>query len=198
MATHPYGGAEIPVGVSARHCHLSAEDAAVLFGPGAALTPDSPLSQPGQFAAKERLVVAGPRGAIAGVRVLGPTRALTQVELSVTDAITVGLRPPVRESGVHRGTPGLVLIGPCGSVTLESGVIIAQRHIHMHPDDERRFGVRNGNLVWVAAALGDRRLVFGDVLVRVSERYRLEFHIDTDEANAAGLRSGETVVLVKP
>lgn len=189
---------EIRVGVSARHCHLSVADLETLFGPGAQLTPDFDLSQPGQFAAKERVVLAGPRGAIARVRVLGPTRKSTQVEISATDAITLGVRPPVRESGDHHETPGLTLIGPKGTVTLGSGLMVAKRHIHMQPEDAQRMGVTNGETVWVACAKGDRPLIFGGVVIRVSKSYRLEFHIDTDEANAAAIQSGETVVLVKP
>lgn len=191
------GEGRIPVGVSARHVHLSPEHVETLFGPGAALTPDRPLSQPGQFACRERVLIAGPKGAIAGVRVLGPARGATQVEISATDAIALGVQPPVRESGRHHGSVGLTLIGPAGSVTITSGVILAQRHIHMTPEDAARFGVSDGEIVWVAATEGPRRTVFGDVLVRVSPNYQLEFHIDTDEANAAGLRTGDTVVLVK-
>ena len=191
------GPGRIPVGVSARHVHLSPAHVKALFGPGAELTPDRPLSQPGQFACRERVLIAGPKGAIAGVRVLGPARGATQVEVSATDAIALGVQPPVRESGKHEGSASLTLVGPAGSVTVPSGVILAQRHIHMRPEDAARFGVRDGELVWVAATEGPRRTVFGDVLVRVSPNYQLEFHIDTDEANAAGLRTGDTVVLIK-
>ncbi len=187
----------IPVGVSARHVHLSPEHVEVLFGPGAELTPDRPLSQPGQFACRERVLLAGPRGSLSAVRVLGPARGATQVEISATDAIALGVRPPVRESGRHEGSVSLTLIGPAGAVTIDSGVILAKRHIHMRPEDAERFGVSDGETVWVAATDGPRRTIFGDVLVRVSPNYQLEFHIDTDEANAAGLRTGDTVVLIK-
>ncbi len=187
----------IPVGVSARHVHLTQEHVEILFGPGAELTPDRPLSQPGQFACRERVLLAGPKGSLSGVRVLGPARKATQVEISATDAIALGIRPPVRESGKLDGSAAVTLVGPHGAVTLESGVIIAQRHIHMLPEDARRFGVADGESVWVASTDGPRRTVFGDVIVRVSPNYQLEFHIDTDEANAAGLRTGDTVVLIK-
>lgn len=188
----------IPVGVSARHVHLSPQHVEQLFGPGAELHPARPLSQPGQYAAQEQVLLAGPKGSIARVRVLGPARKATQVEISATDALALGVKPPVRESGDHQGSVGLTLIGPAGAVTLSAGVIIARRHIHMRPEDARSYGVANGDSVWVASSDGDRRTAFGDVVVRVSDAYQLEFHIDTDEANAAGLSSGDTVVLIKP
>ena len=187
----------IPVGVSARHVHLSPEHVEVLFGPGAELTPDRPLSQPGQFACRERVLLAGPRGSLSAVRVLGPAagpprwRSPPPTRLRWASARRCGSR------GRHEGSVSLTLIGPAGAVTIDSGVILAKRHIHMRPEDAKRFGVSDGETVWVAATEGPRRTIFGDVLVRVSPNYQLEFHIDTDEANAAGLRTGDTVVLIK-
>lgn len=177
----------IPVAVSARHVHLSPASVETLFGPGHALQDERAISQPGQFAARERVTLVGPRGRIEGVRVLGPTRGADQVEISRTDEFLLGVDAPVRESGDLRGTPGLRLEGPAGAVTLKQGVICALRHIHMSPDDARAFGVQDRDTVDVRIDSDGRDLVFGDVLVRVSPNFCLEMHIDTDEGNAAGL-----------
>ncbi len=186
----------IPVAVSARHVHLSAEAVERLFGPGHALTPERPLSQPGQFAARERVVLVGPRGRIEGVRVVGPTRERCQVEITRTDGFRLGVDAPVRCSGDLAGTPGIVLEGPAGRLVLSEGVICAKRHIHMTPSDAERLGVRHRDLVQVALDTEGRDLVFGDVVVRVSPDYALELHLDTDEANAAELRGpGDAVLL---
>ncbi|MFT6398734.1 MAG: acetate kinase [Bradymonadia bacterium] len=187
----------IPVAVSARHVHVTQETLEALFGPGATLTPDKPLSQPGQFAAKERVTLVGPKRRIEKVRILGPTRPKNQIEISTTDEFALGLDAPVRASGHVDGTPGITVEGPAGSVTLTDGVICAWRHIHMHPDDAARFGVQDKDVVDVAINSEMRDLIFGDVLVRVSPKYALEMHIDTDEANAAGISRGTEAVLLE-
>ena len=173
------------VETSARHIHLSAKDLETLFGAGAQLTFKKELSQPGQFACEERLTIEGPKKSIPNVIVLGPTRNATQVELSFTDARTLGLTAPVRESGDIAGTPGCKLIGPAGEVEITEGVIIAKRHIHMTPADAEAFGVSDKQVVSVAIDSADRKTVYGDVVVRVNPSFALAMHIDTDEANAA-------------
>ncbi|MBB6672831.1 phosphate propanoyltransferase [Cohnella nanjingensis] len=181
---------KVPVGVSARHIHLTEAHVAALFGEGAALTEMKPLSQPGQFAANETVAVYGPKGAFAKVRILGPTRPATQLEVSRTDAFALGLNPPVRESGKIKGTPGIRIVGPAGEVTVEQGVIVAARHLHMHTSDAERFGVADKQLLRVRVG-GERGLVFGNVVARVSDQFALDMHIDTDEGNAAGVATGE-------
>ncbi|MFY2158241.1 phosphate propanoyltransferase [Cytobacillus firmus] len=180
----------IPMAVSARHCHLSQRDLEILFGIGYQLTKKADLSQPGQFAANETITIAGPRGSLEKVRILGPARNMTQVEVSRTDSIRMGLKPPLRESGNIEGSSPVTLIGPKGSLYKKEGLIIAQAHIHMAPEDAEAFGVENGEYVKVEAE-GERPISFGKVLIRISPRYRLEMHIDTDEANA-GLIAGKT------
>jgi acetate kinase len=184
----------IPIGVSAHHVHLSQVDVEQLFGPDHRLTPFSPLSQPGQFACEEQLRLIGPRGSIDRVRVLGPERSQTQIEISRTEGYRLGIRAPVRMSGDLDGTPGLVLEGPAGQVEVKHGVIYAQRHMHMTPTDARRLGLENGDVVRVRVE-GERELIFGDVAVRVSPKFKLEFHLDTDEANAAELNTGDIAYL---
>lgn len=179
----------IPIEVSAHHVHLSAEHVEALFGPGHTLTPESALSQPGQYASAEKVNLVGPKGRVERVRVLGPARRQTQVEISMTEQFRLGIQPPVRESGDLENTPGITLEGPAGSVALDKGVICAMRHIHMRDDDATGFGLHDKHMVRVRVG-GDRELVFGDVLVRVSPDYRLAMHIDTDEANAAGIVPG--------
>ncbi len=186
----------VPVAVSNRHIHLSEADQRVLFG-DAPLSRLRDLSQPGEFAARETCTLVGPRGAIEGVRILGPLRCSTQVEISQTDAYRLGVSPPVQESGNHEGSVGLTLVGPAGTVVLSRGVIMALRHIHMTPEDADRLAVRDRETVAVRFG-GDRSLTLGSVLVRVSPRYRLELHLDTDEANAALLRNGDLVELIRP
>lgn len=183
------GGARpIPVAVSARHVHLTQAHVEALFGEGHTLTPRNPLSQPGQFACQETVALVGPRRRIENVRVLGPARPESQVEISRTDEFFLGVDAPVRASGDIDNTPGMVLEGPHGSVSLERGVICAWRHIHMTPDDAEHFGVADGDIVEVAVQSAEQRdLVFGGVLIRVSPQFQLEMHIDTDEGNAAGL-----------
>jgi len=185
----------IPIAISARHVHLTPATIEALFGPGHPLTVDHAISQPGQYAACERLSLIGPRGRIDGVRVLGPPRRADQVEISRTDEFLLGIDAPVRESGDLRGTPGIRLEGPAGAVTLKQGVICALRHIHMSPADADAFGVADRDTVDVRVDSDGRSLVFGDVLVRVSPDFVLEMHVDTDEGNAAGLERRSEGVL---
>jgi propanediol utilization protein len=187
---------EIPISASVRHVHLSRTHVEALFGAGHQLTPRADLSQPGQFACEETVTLVGPKRSIPKVRVLGPERNETQVEISRTDEFTLGLDAPIRGSGKLEGTPGLVLEGPAGRVELDRGLIQAARHIHMHPDDARSFGVRDGDIVMVRVG-GERGIVFDDVLVRISPKYKLDMHLDTDEANAADLGPGATGTLIK-
>lgn len=182
----------IPIGVSAHHVHLSPEDLEQLFGSGHELTPRAPLSQPGQFAAEEQVNLIGPKGRIDRVRVLGPARGKTQVEISRTEEFRLGIQAPVRMSGDLSGTPGLILEGPSGQIRLEEGVICAHRHMHMTPEDALRFGLRDGDVLSVRAeGEGEREVIFGDVVVRVNPKYKLELHLDTDEANAAQVTTGD-------
>jgi putative phosphotransacetylase len=185
----------IPVGVSNRHVHLSPEDVERLFGPNYQLTPLRELSQPGQFAAHEKVTLLGPKGVMQGVRILGPARGATQVEISRSDCYQLGVQAPVRLSGSIEGTPGITLIGPKGFVVLDQGVIIAKCHVHMSPDDSQRFQVRHGDTV-ILQTMGDRPLIYPDVVVRVSPNYVLDFHIDLDEANAANLKTGDRIRLI--
>jgi acetate kinase len=181
----------ILIEVSAHHVHLSQPHVDALFGPGYALTRASDLSQPGQFACQETVTLVGPKGRVERVRVLGPVRPATQVEIAMTEQFQLGIHAPVRDSGDLKDTPGLTLTGPAGTVTLDRGVICALRHIHMSPEDALRFGVRDKSTVRVRVP-GDRELIFGDVRVRVNQDFRLAMHLDTDEANAANLRTGAT------
>lgn len=177
------------VEVSAHHIHLTQEHVEALFGPRHQLTQQADLSQPGQYACQEQLAVVGPKGRLERVRVLGPARRYTQVEISMTEQFKLGVHPPIRESGDLADTPGCTLEGPAGSVKLERGVICALRHVHMTPEDALRYGVRDKSVVRVRLA-GDRELVFGDVLVRVDPNFALAMHLDTDEANAANIQTG--------
>ncbi|HIW93676.1 MAG TPA: phosphate propanoyltransferase [Candidatus Flavonifractor merdipullorum] len=180
---------------SGRHVHLSKEDVTALFGPHAALTPVRPLSQPGQFVCAQRVTLEGPKGTISNVVVLGPERPHTQVELSLTDGVALGIRPPVRLSGDVAGTPGITLRYGDRSVKLSHGVIAAKRHIHLTPADARRLGVENGEEVRLAC-LTSRPLTFGGVEVRVSPDYRSFAHLDYDEANACGFQKGDRAILL--
>jgi acetate kinase len=180
--------------VSAHHIHLSQEHVEALFGKGHELTWHSDLSQPGQFACQEQLAIIGPKGRVEKVRVLGPVRKETQIEISMTEQFKLGIHPPIRESGDLKGTPGCTLEGPAGSINIDQGVICALRHIHMTPADALRYGLKDKSNVRVRV-LGDRELVFGDVLIRVNPNYALAMHIDTDEANAADLKTGAQVFI---
>ncbi len=173
---------------SGRHVHVTDKQAKLLFGHG--LTPARPLSQPGQFLARERVMVAGPKGEFKEVAVLGPERGEAQVEISLTDARHLGITAPVRLSGDVNGSPGCRIIGPLGAVTLEQGVIVAKRHIHMTPEDARRFGVADKQVVRLQT-LTDRGAVFDDTVVRVSPKFATFVHLDYDEANACGMRPGD-------
>ena len=172
------------VETSARHVHVTAETLAVLFGEGHALTNKKDLSQPGQFACEERIDVVGPKNTLKNVSILGPIRPADQVELSATDARSIGIAAPIRESGDVAGTPGCKLVGPCGEVEIKEGVIVAKRHIHMTPADAATFGVQDKQIVWVKIDTDGRKAILGDVVVRVSEKFKLAMHIDTDESNA--------------
>ncbi|QIB26723.1 phosphate propanoyltransferase [Caloranaerobacter azorensis] len=187
---------ELPIALSNRHVHLSKEHIEKLFGEGYELTKMKDLSQPGQFAAEEKIDVVGPKGTLKGVRVLGPARGSTQVEISLTDGFKLGVVPPVRNSGDLAGSPGVKLVGPKGEVELKEGVIAAARHIHMHTDDAKEFGVKDKDIVKVRVR-GQRGLIFENVLVRVSPNYALEMHVDVDEGNAAGVKNGDMVELIK-
>jgi putative phosphotransacetylase len=187
---------KIPVGLSNRHLHLTTKDLETLFGKGAKLTKLRNLSQPGQFAANETVTLVGPKGKMKKVRILGPVRKETQVEVSKTDSYILGIKPPVRISGDIKGSGGIKIIGPEGKIDLREGVIIAQRHIHMSPEEAKSFGVKDGDVVKVKVA-GERALIFDNVMIRSGPTHRLDFHIDIDEANAAGLSQGDSVELVR-
>lgn len=182
------GGHAIPVGVSVRHVHLSRADCDTLFGKGYELTERRPVSQPGQYVCRETVDLVGPKGEVERVAIINPLRKETQVELARTDAIALGVNPPLRESGKLEGTPGLTLRGPAGTVEIPRGVILAQRHVHMHPEDAVRMGVADKSVIRVRVE-GERETVFGDVIVRVSDQFALDMHLDTDEANGAGLNN---------
>lgn len=187
----------IPVGISNRHIHLCREHIDILFGADYQLNPIKDLSQPGQYACKELLTIVGPSlKPIENVRVLGPERSKSQVEISRTDSFTLKVKPPVRESGNIAGSAPITIIGPKGVVTLKEGCIIANRHIHMSLEDGANFGVKDGDFVTVDA-VGERRTRFYDVQVRVDKNFRLEMHLDTDDANAAGLKNGSKVKISK-
>ncbi|BBI34350.1 phosphate propanoyltransferase [Cohnella abietis] len=181
---------KVPVGVSARHIHLAQEHVEILFGAGAVLTEFKPLSQPGQFAANETVAIFGPKGSFPKVRILGPARKATQLEVSRTDAFSLGLKPPLRESGSIEGTPGIRIVGPAGEVTVDKGVIVAARHIHFHTSDAERWGIADKQLLKVRVG-GERGIVFEQVLARVSDEFALDMHIDTDEGNAAAVNTGD-------
>jgi len=187
---------KIIVEVSARHVHLSDEDLETLFGVGYTLTKKKELSQPGEFACDERVTIVAPRRSLENVSILGPTRKQTQVEISLTDARTIGLSIPIRESGDVKGSTGCKIIGPNGEIEISEGVIAAKRHIHMTEADAADFGVANKQIVKFAIATDDRSLIFDDVVVRVSDNYALAMHIDTDEGNAAGLSNIETYGII--
>jgi putative phosphotransacetylase len=185
----------VPLGVSNKHLHLCQEHVEILFGKGHELTKLRDLKHPGQFACEECVKVVGPKGEFPKVRVLGPTRPETQVELSLTDCRTIGIKAPVCESGKLEGTPGCTLVGPCGSVDLEYGVMVAARHIHMPPAVAEELGYKDGDYVAIEAN-GTRPVVFKDVLLRVSSKVNLEMHLDTDEANAAGVGNNDILYIV--
>ena len=185
------------VETSARHVHVTQEDLEKLFGKGAELTHKKDLSQPGQFACEERVTVVGPKKELANVSILGPVRPETQVELSATDARSIGISAPVRESGDLDGSGACKIVGPCGEVEISQGVIVAKRHIHMTPADAKEFGVKDKQIVSVKIESAERTAVLCDTVVRVSEKYALAMHIDTDESNAVGAsreQTGEIII----
>lgn len=187
---------QLPIALSNKHIHLSQEDLNTLFGQGHELSRAKDLSQPGQYACDEKVDVVGPKNTISGVRVLGPVRGETQLEISVSDAFTLGINPIVRNSGDTKDTPGAKLVGPKGEVELDRGLIVAARHIHMYTKDAEDFGVKDNDIVSIRVG-GPRGLVFDNVLVRVSEKFALEMHVDVEEGNAAGIKNGDLVELIK-
>ncbi len=177
---------EILVETSARHIHVNEEQFKILFGEDAKLEVRAPLSQPGQFVSFSRLDIVGPKRTINNVSILGPFRKSAQVEVSATDARTLGVPAVIRESGDTAGSAPIKLVGPAGELELSEGCIVAKRHIHMTPKDAEEFGVTNGQIVKVEVNCPERSLIFGDVVVRVRDDFALAMHIDTDESNAAG------------
>lgn len=189
-------GYKAEVGLSNKHLHLRQEDIEILFGKGHTLTPAKALKQPGQYASEEKVDIVGPKGTLKGVRVLGPARPETQVELSMTDARTIGIAAPVRESGKLDGTPGVKLVGPEGEVTIDHGTIIALRHIHLSPEQASEAGVKDKDIVKIKFE-GERGVIFDNVLVRSGNGHECEIHLDTDEGNAAGLNNGMLGEIIK-
>ncbi len=186
----------VPVGISNRHLHLSQADLDACFGPGYQLTPIKDLSQPGQFACKETVTIAGPKGAIEKVRVLGPVRSKTQVEILTGDGFKLGTSAPARLSGDLTGTPGITIIGPKGSVQIKEGLIVAQRHIHMTPQDATCLGVHDGEIVDIEVD-GPRGGIYRNVAIRANDASALECHVDTEEANAMSLNSKSKIRIRK-
>lgn len=188
---------KIPIETSARHIHLSQADFEILFGTGAEMHFKKELSQPGQYACEERLTIVGPKNVLKNVVVLGPYRAATQVEISVTDARKLGVPSVIRQSGDIEGTPGCILVGPKGQLELKQGVIVAKRHIHMTPLDAVRARVKDNDIVFVITTSYERSLIFSDVVVRVSPSFKLAMHVDTDEANAFANEEDPSGVILK-
>lgn len=186
---------KLPIALSNKHIHLSQEHIDILFGKGHELVKFKDLSQPGQYACEEKVDLVGSKGKLT-VRVLGPARPETQVEVSLSDCFPLGVKAPIRESGDIEGTPGVKLVGPAGEVELEKGVIVASRHIHMSNEDAKAFGVEDKDIVKVRTE-GPRGLVFENVLVRAKDSFKLEMHVDMEEGNAAGVKNGDLVELIK-
>ena len=184
-------------GVSARHLHLSKQDLTLLFGEDACLPNIKALNQPGQFACDQRVDLIGPKNTIKNVRVLGPERKQTQIEVSMTDCVTLGIQAPIRDSGNLAGSAPITLKGPKGTVELTEGVIVAMRHVHFHPNEAGPYGIKDKDIIRIKTTDNPRSLIFDQVLARVNPAYALEFHIDTDEANASGLRTGDLVEILK-
>jgi putative phosphotransacetylase len=200
LVTDEIRAGRVVVNISARHIHLTQAHVEILFGKGAQLTPMRPLHQPGEFASEQQVLVIGPGGRTLGpVRVLGPTRKTSQVEVSLTDCYTLGLKklPPIRPSGNHSETFGVTLVGSAGAVTLESGLIRANRHVHMHTSQAAAMGLRNGDVVDVKLE-GERPAIFLGCQVRADEAFRAEMHIDTDDGNAVGIKSGAIAQILLP
>ena len=185
------------VETSARHVHLTAEAFATLFGEGKELTVKKMLSQPGQFASEERVTIVGPKKSLPNVSILGPFRKANQVELSATDARSIGIVAPIRESGDVAGSGACKIVGPAGEIEISEGVIVAKRHIHLTPADAEEMGVKDKDVVWVRLDTDGRKAILGDVVCRVSDSYALAMHIDTDEANAAGMAPNTIGTIIK-
>lgn len=186
----------VPVAISNRHVHLSAADVEKLFGKGHKLMQTRQLSQPGQFVCEEKISLVGPKGTIHGIRVLGPERKETQLEISKTDSYILGIKPVVRMSGDLDGTPGGKLVGPEGEVEIPKGIIVSARHLHVSADEANWYGLKNGDIIKVKKT-GERETIFAGVIVRAGDGHSLEVHIDTDEGNAAGIINGELIILEK-
>ncbi len=184
------------VETSARHAHISQEHLEILFGEGYELTKKKDLSQPGQYACEERIAVIGPKGQFPAVSILGPVRPATQVEISASDARSIGVQAVVRESGDIANTPGCKIVGPKGEIEIENGVIVAKRHIHMTPADAEKYELSDKQIVNVKVESDDRTLIFGDVVVRVNPNFALAMHIDTDESNAALCKPGTMGIIL--
>lgn len=187
---------KVPVGISNKHLHLNREDLDILFGKGYELTEKSKLNQPGQFASNETVTIRGPKGEFENVRILGPLRPKTQVEISITDGFRLGVKAPIKESGKLDNTPGIELIGPKGSIKISHGTIVALRHIHMLPEQAEKLGLNDKDVVEVETC-GERRSIMGNVLVRVTGTSYLEMHIDVDEANSCALKNDDYVIVHK-
>jgi len=187
----------VVIETSARHVHLTKDDMKVLFGEGASLTVKKDLTQPGQFLSNERVTIVGSKRELANVAVLGPERSATQVELSLTDARSIGVDAPVRESGDVKGSGAIKIVGPCGEIEIAEGVIAAKRHIHLTPEDAEKYGLADKEIVSVRVSAGERKLTFDDVVCRVSPKFATYMHVDTDEANAAGLAGVVTGEVIK-
>lgn len=187
---------KVPVGISNRHLHVSQSDLETLFGKGHQLKNVKDLSQPGQYACEETVTLIGPKGTLSKVRILGPVRPVTQVEVSRTDCFSLGITPPIRDSGSISGSPGIIIEGPAGRVELKEGVIIAQRHLHLHTDEAAAMGLKDREIISIKFP-GIRETTFGNVLVRVHPNFKMDFHLDTDEANAAGLNNGDLGIVIK-
>lgn len=185
------------VETSARHVHVTEETFKILFGEGAKLTPKKNLSQPGQYACEEKITVVGPKKSLPGVSILGPFRKADQVELSATDARSIGINGVIRESGDIANTPGCTLVGPAGQVEISEGVIVAKRHIHFSVEEAKEYGVKDKEVVSVKITNDSRSLIFGDVVVRVNENFRAAMHIDTDESNAGMIAPGTLGEILK-
>lgn len=183
---------KIPIALSNRHLHISREHLDILFGTGYELKKLKDLKQPGQYAAEEKVDLVGPKGTIKGVRVLGPVRNKTQIEISFADSFVLGIKPPVRDSGDLVNSPGVKIVGPSGEVEIEEGVIAAARHIHMTPDIAEEWGVKDKDTVNVRTG-GVRSIIFENVLVRVNQEYALEMHVDLEEGNGAGIHNNDEV-----
>ena len=187
---------KVMVETSAHHVHVTKETLAALFGKDAKLTNKKNLSQPGQFACEEKVDIVGPKSTLKGIRVLGPARKETQVELAMTDARSIGIKAPVRESGKLEGTPGCKIIGPCGEIEIDHGVIVALRHVHLNDEQAAEAGVKDGDVVSIKIE-GERGLVFDNVLVRAGVKHEREVHLDTDEGNAAGCGPDTVCTIIK-